>query len=185
MAAKRRIDLRVTGAGQRRAAMAAHRRAVARRNMSSQPRRGCVRTRLCPATCALAVPERRDSIAATLWNTPVYPRRRHRQRAGPDSAAATANVQTCYVRFRIMFCRGLGVACSLPSTSPGATMYTTREGMATTRSTPFCICVRFRINCFVNPVVQSCTMNECLVAVQHLRVPTAHAIPSASMATAY
>jgi hypothetical protein len=184
----RRIDLRVTGTGQRRAAAAAHRREPARRNAPAQPRRGGVRLRLCPAlavssSVALAVPERRDSLAATLWNTPVYPRRRHRQRS-PDSAAAIVRRPASCVSGS---CRATGWAslarCRAPLPGRGCTRQS--EWMATANCRPCCICDRFHFHTFVNPVVQSCTMSGWPVAVQQPRVPNAHAIPCAPMTITY
>ncbi len=179
----RRIDLRVTGTGQRRTAMAAHRRADARRNAPAQPRRGCVRPRLCPASFALAVPERRDSIAATLWNTPVYPRRRHHQ-PSPESAAAIVRRPASCVSGS---CRAAGWAslarCRAPLPGRGCTRQ--RAWMATVNRRPYCICDRFHFRTFVNPVGQSCTMNGWPVAVQQSRWPNAHAIPCAPMTITY
>jgi hypothetical protein len=95
--------------------------------------------------------------------------------------------RTCAVLltgFRIVLCRGRGVACSLPSTSPGATMYTTRAGTATTHRASFCICDRVHFDVFVNAVAQSCTMRGRPVAPQQWRLPHAHAIPYAPAASA-
>lgn len=178
MAAMRHIDLRVTGAGQRRAATATHRRADARRDVPAQPRCGCVRSCLrlrYPAArfhhCN-AVEHPRVSTS-TPWPAGgvrvVWLRRRSCAgllRVFPDRAVLRAG-------------RRLLVAEHL---SRGDDVHDTRKYGNRSKSTVLHMWP-VSLSLFVNVVQPSCAMGGYLVAMQHRRWPGAYAIRCAHTAS--